>query len=92
MTKKLFPYIKGFEKDAVKAPLFILIEAVCELFLPLLMAAVTLRETMDGLTGLSGDVGHSVLLSPRLVRRRARLRAVSRAWRAHCGRICFYGH
>ena len=30
--------------------------------------------------------------SPRLVRRRARLRAVSRAWRAHCGRICFYGH
>ena len=38
MTKKLFHYIKGFEKEAVKAPLFIFIEALCELFLPLLMA------------------------------------------------------
>ena len=54
MTKKLFPYIKGFEKDAVKAPLFILIEAVCELFLPLLMANI-----ID--VGINGDGGMSYI-------------------------------
>lgn len=54
MTKKLFPYIKGFEKDAVKAPLFILIEAVCELLLPLLMANI-----ID--VGINGDGGMSYI-------------------------------
>ena len=54
MTKKLFPYIKGFEKDAVKAPIFILIEAVCELFLPLLMANI-----ID--VGINGDGGMSYI-------------------------------
>lgn len=50
MTKRLFHYIKGFEKEAIKAPLFILIEAVCELFLPLLMA-----DIID--VGINGDGG-----------------------------------
>ena len=54
MTKKLFPYIKGFEKDAVKAPIFILIEAVCELLLPLLMANI-----ID--VGINGDGGMSYI-------------------------------
>ena len=54
MTKKLFPYIKGFEKDAVKAPLFILIEAVCGLLLPLLMANI-----ID--VGINGDGGMSYI-------------------------------
>ena len=40
MLKKLSVHIRGFEKDAIKAPLFIGIEAVCELFLPLLMAGI----------------------------------------------------
>ncbi len=50
MTKKLFHYIKGFEKEAIKAPVFIFIEAVCELFLPLLMA-----DIID--VGINGDGG-----------------------------------
>ena len=50
MTKKLFHYIRGFEKEAVKAPLFIFIEALCELFLPLLMA-----DIID--VGINGDGG-----------------------------------
>ena len=41
-------------KDAVKAPLFILIEAVCELFLPLLMANI-----ID--VGINGDGGMSYI-------------------------------
>lgn len=54
MTKRLFHYIKGFEKEAIKAPLFILIEAVCELFLPLLMA-----DIID--VGINGDGGMSFI-------------------------------
>lgn len=50
MLKKLSVHIRGFEKDAVKAPLFIGIEAVCELFLPLLMAGI-----IDD--GINGDGG-----------------------------------
>lgn len=54
MTKRLFHYIKGFEKEAIKAPLFILIEAVCELFLPLLMA-----DIID--VGINGEGGMSFI-------------------------------
>ena len=54
MTRRLFHYIKGFEKEAIKAPLFILIEAVCELFLPLLMA-----DIID--VGINGDGGMSYI-------------------------------
>ena len=54
MTKRLFHYIKGFEKEAIKAPLFILIEAVCELFLPLLMA-----DIID--VGINGEGGMSYI-------------------------------
>lgn len=54
MTKRLFHYIKGFEKEAIKAPLLILIEAVCELFLPLLMA-----DIID--VGIHGDGGMSYI-------------------------------
>lgn len=54
MTKRLFHYIKGFEKEAIKAPLFILIEAVCELFLPLLMA-----DIID--VGINGEGGMSCI-------------------------------
>lgn len=50
MLKKLSVHIRGFEKDAIKAPLFIGIEAVCELFLPLLMAGI-----IDD--GINGDGG-----------------------------------
>ncbi len=38
--KKLLVYLKGYERDAVLAPLFKLFEATLELFVPLVMAAV----------------------------------------------------
>ena len=40
MLKLFTKHIKGYEKDAIKSPLFIAIEAICELFLPLLMADI----------------------------------------------------
>ena len=54
MIKKLFPHIKGFEKDAILSPLLIVIEAVCELFLPLYMAGI-----ID--IGLNGSGGMSYI-------------------------------
>ncbi len=54
MIKKLSHYIKGFEKEAVKAPVFIFIEALCELFLPLLMA-----DIID--VGINGEGGMSFI-------------------------------
>lgn len=50
MLRKLYRHISGYEKDAIKAPAFIAIEAICELFLPLLMAGI-----IDD--GINGDGG-----------------------------------
>lgn len=38
--KKLLGYLKGYEKETVLAPLFKMLEALLELFVPLVMAAV----------------------------------------------------
>ena len=38
--KKLLCYLKGYEKETVLAPLFKMLEALLELFVPLVMAAV----------------------------------------------------
>ena len=38
--KKLLRYLKGYEKETVLAPLFKMLEALLELFVPLVMAAV----------------------------------------------------
>ena len=40
--KKLLCYLKGYEKETVLAPLFKMLEALFELFVPLVMAAVKL--------------------------------------------------
>ena len=40
MFRKLTPYIRGYEKKAVAGPLFMVLEVVCELILPLLMANI----------------------------------------------------
>ena len=50
MIKKLFPYLREFKKDAILSPLLIVLEAVCELFLPLLMANII----DDGINGTGG--------------------------------------
>ena len=40
MFRKLTPYIRGYEKKAIAGPLFMVLEVVCELILPLLMANI----------------------------------------------------
>lgn len=40
MIKRLLPFLKGYHKPAVLAPLSVIIETVCELCLPLLMATI----------------------------------------------------
>lgn len=55
MMKKLYKHISGYEKAAVLAPLFVIIEVVCELILPYLMTGI-----ID--TGINGDGGMSYIL------------------------------
>ncbi|MGN1001676.1 MAG: ABC transporter ATP-binding protein [Oscillospiraceae bacterium] len=55
MLSKLFKYIKGYEKAAVLAPLFVVAEVICELVLPYLMSGI-----ID--TGINGDGGMSYIL------------------------------
>ena len=50
MLSKLFRYIRGYEKAAILAPVLVIIEIVCELFLPRLMA----RIIDDGIQGTGG--------------------------------------
>lgn len=50
LVKKLAKYIGEFKKNAILAPLLIVLEAGCELLLPLLMAGI-----ID--TGINGDGG-----------------------------------
>ena len=38
--KTLFPFLKPYRKECIIAPLFKLLEAVLELFVPLIMAAI----------------------------------------------------
>ena len=42
MLKLFTKHIKGYEKDAIKSPLFIAIEAICELFLQM-----CIRDRLD---------------------------------------------
>ena len=50
MFRKLFKFIKGYERDAVLSPLLIILELVCELLLPKLMANI-----ID--FGINGNMG-----------------------------------
>lgn len=40
MIKKLSVYIKGYEKSAILAPVFVCIEVICELILPYIMSLI----------------------------------------------------
>ena len=40
MIKRLFPYFKGYKKQAILAPTLIALETILDLFLPLLMAEI----------------------------------------------------
>jgi len=55
LIRKLAPYIREFRREAVMSPLLILLESLCELMMPLLMAAIIDR-------GLNGDGGVRVIL------------------------------
>ena len=40
MLRRLIPYLKGYERPAIFGPILIVVEVVCELILPLLMANI----------------------------------------------------
>ena len=61
MIKKLFPYLREFKKDAILSPLLIVLEAVCELFLPLLMANI-IDDGINGTGGMDSIVRNGVLM------------------------------
>ena len=50
MIKKLIVYLREFKREAILSPLLIVLEVICELLLPLLMAGI-----ID--TGINGDGG-----------------------------------
>ena len=50
MLSKLFRYIRGYEKAAILAPVLVIIEIVCELWLPQIMAKII----DDGIQGAGG--------------------------------------
>lgn len=50
MLRKLIPYVKGYGKAAIIGPILIVVEIVCELILPLLMANI-----ID--VGINGNAG-----------------------------------
>ncbi len=60
--KKLFPYLRDYKKEVVLAPLFKLLEAVFELFVPLVVAAMIDRGIGGRNTGLIGAMGLLLLL------------------------------
>jgi len=55
MIKKLSTYIEGYKKQMLGAPALVIIETICELLMPLVMAAI-----ID--TGINGDGGMSYIL------------------------------
>lgn len=58
---RLFPYLKPYRRHCVLGPLFKLIEAVLELYLPLLMARVIDRGVATGDTGYILKMGGVML-------------------------------
>lgn len=52
MIKKLIRYLRGYEKDAILSPTLIVVEAVCELFLPLYMANI-IDKGINGSGGMA---------------------------------------
>jgi len=55
LIKKLIPFLREFRREAVMSPTLILLESLCELMMPLLMAAI-----IDH--GLNGDGGVRLIL------------------------------
>ncbi|MBE5794435.1 MAG: ABC transporter ATP-binding protein [Clostridiales bacterium] len=49
--RTLFPYLKPFRKECIISPLFKLLEALLELFVPLIMAAIIDKGILAGNTG-----------------------------------------
>ncbi len=60
MIKKLLKYIKGYEKAALLAPFLVVVEVICELILPTLMADIIN-------IGIDGDGGIRYILKTGLI-------------------------
>lgn len=61
MFRKLFKFIKGYEKAAILAPLLVILELVCELLLPKLMANI-IDFGIDGGQGIGYIMQKGVLM------------------------------
>ncbi|MBO5976312.1 MAG: ABC transporter ATP-binding protein, partial [Oscillospiraceae bacterium] len=60
MLKKLVKYIKGYGKSAILAPLMVVIEVICELILPILMADIIN-------IGIEGDGGIAYIIKTGII-------------------------
>ena len=63
--RTLLPYLKPFRKECIISPLFKLLEALLELFVPLIMAAIIDKGILGG--GGTGDIGYVLRMGLALV-------------------------
>ena len=61
MLKKLSKYIRGYGKAALLAPLMVIIEVICELILPILMADI-INIGIDGDGGISYIIKSGIIM------------------------------
>ncbi|MBE5814068.1 MAG: ABC transporter ATP-binding protein [Clostridiales bacterium] len=63
--RTLLPYLKPFRKECIISPLFKLLEALLELFVPLIMAAIIDKGILGN--GGAGDTGYALRMGLALV-------------------------
>lgn len=62
MLSLFLTHLRGYEKDAVKSPLLIVVEVICQLLLPLVMAEIVDVAIPDGDVGYIFKLGAVMLL------------------------------
>ena len=62
MVKRIAPFMEGYRRQALLAPLLVSLETVCELFLPLLMASIIDDGIQKGNMGVILRVGVLMLV------------------------------
>lgn len=62
MLSLFLTHLEGYKKDAVKAPILIILEVICELLLPLVMAEIVDTAIPSGDTGYIFILGTAMLI------------------------------
>ncbi len=62
MLSLFLTHLEGYKKDAVKAPILIILEVICELLLPLVMAEIVDEAIPTGDTGYIFALGAAMLV------------------------------